>query len=62
MRSLINTVKEMSLRSKQAGNSVAFLDHTWNDPGCQKLIQQMNSMNLNQLGIEGPEDAKYFQK
>jgi hypothetical protein len=22
----------------------------------------MNSMNLNQLGIEGPDDAKYFQK
>ena len=62
MKSLITTVKEMSLRSKQAGNSISFLDHTWNDPGCQKLIQQMNNISLNQLGIEGPDDPYHFQK
>ncbi len=62
MKSLIDTVKQMSVRSKTAGNSVQFLDHTWNDPGCKKLIQQMNTISLNQLGIEGPEDPYHFQK
>lgn len=46
MRSLITTVKEMSLRSKQAGNSINFLDKAYHDPGCQKLIEQMNNIDL----------------
>lgn len=62
MKSLVETVKTMSLKSKAAGNSISFLDHTWNEPGCQRLIEQMNKMTLSQLGIEGPEDPYHFQK
>jgi|LauGreDrversion4_2_1035121.scaffolds.fasta_scaffold417206_1 hypothetical protein len=60
MKSLIKVVKTMSVKSKLAGNSINFLDHTYNDPGCQKLMQQMNEMNLEQLGIEGHDDPYHF--
>jgi hypothetical protein len=62
MKSLINTVKQMSLKSKLSGNSISFLDHTHNDPGCQRLIENMNNISLKQLGIEGPNDPYHFQK
>lgn len=60
MKSLINTVKTMSVKSKIMGNSISFLDHTYNDPGCQKLMEKMNNMSLKELGIEGPEDPYHF--
>jgi hypothetical protein len=50
----------MSVKSKLAGNSINFLDHTNKDPGCQKLMQLMNDMSLEQLGIEGPNDPYHF--
>jgi hypothetical protein len=62
MKALVSTVKSMSVRSKMAGNSINFLDHTWNDPGCKSLIEQMNNISLGQLGIEGPNDPYHFQK
>jgi hypothetical protein len=46
MKSLIKTVKQMSVKSKLSGNSINFLDHTYNEPGCQKLMQMMNEMSL----------------
>ncbi len=61
MKSLINTVKKMSLKSKLSGNCINFLDKTYHDPGCQNLIASMNNINLKQLGIEGPEDPYHFQ-
>lgn len=47
MKSLINTVKTMSVKSKLSGNSISFLDHTYSDPGCQRLIEAMNHMTLD---------------
>jgi hypothetical protein len=60
MKQLISTVKKMSVKSKLSGNSISFLDNTYSDPGCQKLMELMNEMNLKQLGIEGPEDPYHF--
>lgn len=61
MKSLISIVKKMSVKSKLSGNSINFLDHTYADPGCQKLIEQMNTISLEQLGIQGPNDPYHFQ-
>lgn len=62
MKSLINTVKKMSVKSKVNGNSINFLDQTNKEPGCQKLMETMNHMTLKELGIDGPEDPYHFQK
>ena len=51
----------MSVKSKLSGNSISFLDHTYSDPGCQKIMQKMNEISLDQLGIEGPNDSYHFQ-
>jgi len=34
MKSLIETVKRMSVKSKVNGNAINFLDNTHVDPGC----------------------------
>ena len=47
MKSLIQVVKQMSVKSKLSGNSISFLDHTYNDPGCQKIMQKMNEISLD---------------
>ena len=62
MKSLISSVKQMSIKSKLSGNCINFLDHTHTEPGCQKLIERMNSMSLKELGIEGPDDPYHFKK
>lgn len=53
MKSLIRSVKDMSLKSKAKGNSIDFLDHSLKDPMCQRIIQQMNSINLEEIGVRG---------
>lgn len=60
MKSLIQTVKGMSVKSKLSGNSINFLDNTYNEPGCKKLVEMMNNISLKSLGIEGPEDPYHF--
>ena len=60
MKSLINTVKRMSVKAKVNGNTINFLDHANQDPGCLKLIESMNRFSLKELGIEGPEDPYHF--
>ena len=62
MKSLIETVKKMSVKSKLNGNAINFLDNTHTEPGCQTLIENMNKLSLKQLGIQGPEDPYHFQK
>eukprot|EP00355_Strombidium_rassoulzadegani_P010524 CAMPEP_0168618802 /NCGR_PEP_ID=MMETSP0449_2-20121227/6263_1 /TAXON_ID=1082188 /ORGANISM="Strombidium rassoulzadegani, Strain ras09" /LENGTH=137 /DNA_ID=CAMNT_0008659695 /DNA_START=5 /DNA_END=421 /DNA_ORIENTATION=- len=55
----------MSLKSKALNNSVDFLDHQLSDPMCQRIIQQMNQINVKQLGIQGTDqstDDYHFQK
>jgi hypothetical protein len=60
MKSLVQTVKRLSVISKINGNSISFLDHSYTDPGCQKLIESMNAVTLKELGILGPEDPYHF--
>jgi cysteamine dioxygenase len=62
MKSLIETVKRMSVKSKINGNAITFLDNTHADPGCQRIIEKMSTMSLPQLGISGPDDPYHFQK
>lgn len=57
MKSLIKSVKDMSLKSKAKGNSIDFLDHSLKDPMCQKIIQQMNNINLEEIGVRGQSSA-----
>jgi hypothetical protein len=51
----------MAKVSKAKGNSISFLDHSLSEPMCQKIIQTMNSVDLNTLGVTGKnaEDDKY---
>jgi len=37
----------MSVKCKFSGNSVNFLDRTFAEPGCQKLMEQMNHISLD---------------
>ena len=62
MKSLIETVKKMSVKSKLNGNAINFLDNAHTEPGCQRLIENMNKLSLSQLGIQGPEDPYHFEK
>lgn len=62
MKSLIHTVKSMSVKAKNAGNHLSFLDHTFREPGCQKLIEQMNNISLESLGITGQDDPYHFKE
>ena len=60
MRSLKDKVKQMSFQTRINGNAINFLDHAHTEPGCQRIIQSMNNISLNQLGIQGPEDPYHF--
>jgi hypothetical protein len=51
----------MSLKSKKASNTIDFLDHSLNDPMCQRIIKQMNSIKVSQIGCEGAGDPYHFQ-
>ena len=62
MRSLIQNVKQMSVTTRAANNYVSFLDHAWTDPGCQKVIEKMNNLTLEQIGVTGPDDPYHFQE
>ena len=50
----------MSFQTRINGNAINFLDHAHTEPGCQRIIQSMNNISLNQLGIQGPEDPYHF--
>jgi len=65
MKTLISKVKHMAIKTKNNGNCVQFLDHSLQDPMCQKIIQSMNSIDINKLGITGRDassDSYHFQK
>ena len=62
MKSLIETVKRMSVKSKVNGNAINFLDNTHVDPGCQLIREKMNTISLDQLGVKGPDDPYHFQQ
>ena len=64
MKTLVNQVKQMSVRSKAAGHSVDFLDHSLQDPACQRIIQRMNQIDLRKMGVSGTsskEDKYHFE-
>src|SRR5438477_47655 len=62
MKALIESVKKMSLRYKQAPHTISFLDNACEDPRFQRMIKQMNGLSLNQLGINGSDDPYHFEK
>ena len=53
MKSLVNQVKNMSVKSRALNNSIDFLDHQLSDPMCQRIIKQMSSIDVKSLGIQG---------
>lgn len=47
------------------GHSREFLDHSLQEPMCQKIIQAMQNVDLRELGITGTDsenDSYHFQK
>ncbi len=65
MRSLVETVKKMSVRTRAAHNKIDFLDHQLVDPMCQKIIDKMSSVDIRRLGITGTDaasDPYHFQE
>ena len=65
MKSLVNNVKKMSLKSAKANNNIEFLDHSLTEPTCQKIINTLNNIDLKSLGISGnssKSDNYHFQK
>ena len=52
----------MSFQSRLNGNAINFLDNAHTDPGCQRIIQSMIDISLDQMGIKGPEDEYHFQQ
>jgi hypothetical protein len=52
MKTLVTSVKNMSIKAKNALNTTDYLDYSLQNPLCLKLINQMNSIKLNEVGIE----------
>lgn len=61
MRKLIDNAKNLSLHASKATCYRSFLNSTMTDPACQSLVNQMDSISLDQLGITGADDPHYFQ-
>ena len=57
MKSLVDSVKHMAHKCRMQGNSIDFLDHSMQNPLCQKLIKDMDSINLSQLGVTGTNQS-----
>ena len=55
MKSLVNSVKHMAVKTKNRGHCVDFLDNSLMDPRCQKIIERMNSIDIRDLGISGTD-------
>ena len=65
MKSLSESVRKMAVYSKRNGNNIQLLDHSLQDQTCQRIIKQMNSIDVRDLGISGmnsKEDPYHFQK
>jgi hypothetical protein len=56
MKSLIESVKMISKKVKSSSNIRNFLDNSFKDPSCQKLIKDMNELTMEEMGIEGHDD------
>lgn len=59
MKSLITAVKELSLKAKQSPCHRSFLDGTMTDPSCQGLVNLMQRIKPEQLGIECTNHCPY---
>ena len=66
MKSLISTVKSMSVKSRKANHRIQFLDtELLTDPMSQRIMKAMNSIDIRRLGIHGKNSSVenyYFQK
>ena len=43
----------MAVKTKHTGDMVDFLDHSLSDPMCQRIIQTMQNIKIEDLGITG---------
>jgi len=65
MKSLVNRVKHMAVKTSKRGHDIDILDNSLKDPMCQKIIQSMQNIPLERLGVSGQcqaTDAYHFQK
>ena len=53
MRSLVNQVKKVSLKSKSLGHSTEFLDYSFQEQMAQQVVKKMQELDLKKIGIEG---------
>ena len=62
MRSLINSVKDLSLKAKHSPCHRSFLDGTITDPGCQSMTSRMTALTPECLGVECLGECPYHFK
>ncbi len=62
MRSLIHSVKDLSLKAKQSTCHRSFLDGTMVDPACQSLVNRMAAMTPQEMGVECEGECPYHFK
>ena len=57
MRSLIHSVKDLSLAAKRSPCHRSFLDGTIADPSCQSMVNRMSAITPLDMGIENELDG-----
>ena len=65
MKTLANRVKHMAAKTKQRGHDIDLLDNSTKDPMCQRIIESMQNIPLERLGVTGTNestDSYHFQK
>ena len=65
MKNLVDSVKNMSVKTKTMGYNRSFLDQSLKEPLCQSIINRMNDVNLKDLGITGTNsdtDSYHFKE
>ena len=62
MKSLIESVKSLSLTANRATCKRSFLNGTITDPSCQHMVSKMRAITPDQLGCIGQDDPHYFRE
>ena len=62
MQNLIKSVKNLSLAAKRSTCHRSFLDGTITDPACQSMVEKMQSMTPEEMGIECQGECPYHFK
>lgn len=59
MQSLITSVRDLSLKASRSACHRSFLNGTITDPSCQSMVQRMQSITPQELGVECEGECPY---